>query len=131
MRLDIYLTWDEDDSRQQAAPTTAGHLTELAAGDFLTRALVPEAFRVRLLGWDAARAAGLDVDASGAVLIPAAALRDRLAAACAGVPAPYAYTGALALPSGPTAGALSDFVDLAERLDAEDRQPRVLLQVDY
>ncbi|MDA1196061.1 MAG: hypothetical protein O2894_12895 [Planctomycetota bacterium] len=105
-----------------------GYLREAYhGGPYATRVLVPEAFTVREIGYQAAAACGLDVDRTGAVRIPVAMLRARLA-----------DTGAVAIARGqrvygqrltadsPEVRAFVEFVELTERLEREGREPRVL-----
>ena len=67
------------------------------------------------------------MDDEGAVRIAAAKLRARLEAACSAAieRGQRVYGDALTLDS-PQVRAYSDFVSLAERLEAEGRKPRVL-----
>ena len=93
-----------------------GYLREAYHGDpYATRVLVPEAFETR------------DVDEEGAVRIPALLLRDRLPAALtvARERALRVYGERLST-DAPELRAFVDFVELAERLEAEGRAPRVL-----
>lgn len=135
MGIDILLSWDDMTEAERAAQLTGfaidagdvGYLREAYhGGPYATHVLVPEAFHCAQMGSAAARAAGFDVDEAAAVHIPAATLRGRLEAVCGVVIKRGArvYGDALTRDS-PEVRAFIDFVELAERLEREDRHPRV------
>ena len=127
MGIDIYLRWQGMTEADRAAQHTGysvvhghvGYLREAYHGEpYATRVLVPEAF-------DPTPA--LDVDEEGAVRIPAWVLRNRLPAALSAARerALQVYGERLST-DAPELRAFVDFVELAERLEAAGRQPRVL-----
>lgn len=112
--------------------TVAWVAEEDHGGPLATRLLLPEAFDVRVRGWDGARERGLDVDADGAVAVAAATLRGRLDGACRllGGRRRITYTRRVAEDDWLTPAELQAFVRLAGELEERGDQPRFRLQVD-
>ena len=118
MGIDIYLRWQGMTEDERAAQQTGfsvahghvGYLREAYHGEpYATRVLVPEAF-----------------DSAEPVRIPAWVLRNRLPAALS-----VARERALRVygerfpPDAPELRAFAAFVELAERLEADGREPRM------
>jgi hypothetical protein len=124
MGIDIYLRWQGMTEADHAAQQTGysvvhghvGYLREAYHGEpYATRVLVPEAFDPT------------PADEEGAVRIPASVLRNRLPAALSAArERALRVYGERLSPDAPELHAFVDFVVLAERLESEEREPRVL-----
>ncbi|MDA1062212.1 MAG: hypothetical protein O2895_04805, partial [Chloroflexi bacterium] len=96
-----------------------GYLREAYhGGPYATHVLMPEAF---------AAAPGIDSDRSGGVRIPSATLRERLDEACdVAIVRARAVYGQRLTRESPEVRARAELGVLAERLEREGREPRVL-----
>lgn len=112
--------------------TAVGQIGEGDHGESALRVLLPEAFEVRVLGWDGARERGLDVDASGAVAVAPSTLRGRLDAACRLLSGRLrlTYTRGIAEDAGLTPEEVQALVRLAGELEECGEQPRFRLEVE-